>query len=132
MTPELTGIDHLHVYVRDRDAAAQWYDTVMGLKTVDEFRLWATKQGPLTVADENNNVHLALFERPNLTGTSVIAFSASGPQFMAWKEHLTSHDLELRVTDHRIMYSLYFSDPDENLHEITTGDYDYVKQALQS
>ena len=130
MIPTLRGFDHIHVYVANRDEAADWYGSVMGLKPVEKFSLWATKEGPLTLQDAGHNVHLALFERPKLTGTSAIAFAASGPEFLAWKNHLENHSLKLRVSDHQIMYSLYFKDPDENLHEITTGDYDYVKKEL--
>ena len=70
MIPTLSGFDHIHVYVAHRDSAADWYESVMGLKPVEEFSLWATKDGPLTIQDANHTVHLALFERPQLTGMS--------------------------------------------------------------
>ncbi len=126
MIPKLDGIDHIHVYVRDWAAAEDWYGRVLGFQRVEKFMLWAVKNGPLTVEDPSGTVHLAFFEKVDPRGDSAIAFSATGEEFLAWKSHLENQGLELRVADHKLMWSLYFSDPDENLLEITTGDYDYV------
>jgi hypothetical protein len=93
---------------------------------------WAVKNGPLTIEDPGGKIHLALFERDDHPNTSAIAFGASGEDFLRWKAHLESHELELRVTDHKMAYSLYFSDPWGNLHEITTYERDYVVKYLAS
>ncbi len=130
MTPKLNGIDHVHVYVHSWAEAEEWYQTVMGFKRVDALMPWAVKNGPLTVEDPEGNVHLAFFERDDNPNTSAIAFGTSGEEFLAWKSHLEGHDLELRVTDHKMAYSLYFSDPWGNLHEITTYERDYVAEHL--
>ena len=130
MTPKLNGIDHVHVYVHSWAEAEKWYQTVMGFKRVDALMPWAVKNGPLTVEDPEGNVHLAFFERDDNPDTSAIAFGTSGEEFLAWKSHLEGHDLELRVTDHKMAYSLYFSDPWGNLHEITTYERDYVAEHL--
>ena len=130
MTPKLNGIDHVHVYVHSWAEAEEWYQTVMGFKRVDALMPWAVKNGPLTVEDPEGNVHLAFFERDDNPDTSAIAFGTSGDEFLAWKSHLEGHDLELRVTDHKMAYSLYFSDPWGNLHEITTYERDYVAEQL--
>ena len=130
MTPKLNGIDHVHVYVHSWAEAEEWYQTVMGFKRVDALMPWAVKNGPLTVEDPEGNVHLAFFERDDNPNTSAIAFGTSGEEFLAWKSHLEGHDLELRVTDHKMAYSLYFSDPWGNLHEITTYERDFVAEHL--
>ena len=126
MIPKLNGIDHIHVYVSDWTTAESWYQRVLGFKRVEKFMVWAVKNGPLTIEDPSGNVHLALFEHDNPPGDSAIAFGARGEEFINWKNHLGDQGLELRVADHQLMWSLYFKDPDENLLEITTGDYDYV------
>jgi catechol-2,3-dioxygenase len=130
MTPKLNGIDHVHIYIANWSDAEDWYETVLGFKRVDALMAWAVKNGPLTLENPEGNVHLALFERDSHAGTSAIAFGASGEEFLAWKEHLESHDLELRLANHKLAYSMYFSDPWGNLHEITTYEHDYVAEQL--
>ena len=130
MKPKLNGIDHVHVYVSNFDKAESWYREVMGFERVESLMSWAVEGGPLTVQDESGNIHLALFERPGTGGSSAIAFGTSGSEFLAWRTQLEDHGLTLRLTDHKLAYSLYFEDPDENLHEITTYDRDFVVSAL--
>lgn len=132
MIPKLTGIDHVHIYVHNWTDGEDWYQSVLGFKRVDALMAWAVKNGPLTIEDPGGNIHLALFERDDHPNTSALAFGASGEDFLSWKAHLESHELELRVTDHKMAYSLYFSDPWGNLHEITTYDRDYVVKYLAS
>jgi catechol 2,3-dioxygenase len=126
MTPTLSGIDHIHVYVANWEDAEKWYGTVLGLKRVEALMPWAVKGGPLTLENPEGNVHIALFERENHSGSTAIAFGASGEAFLVWKAHLENMGLELRITDHKLAYSLYFNDPDQNMHEITTYERDYV------
>ena len=130
MTPKLNGIDHVHIYVAKWGEAEDWYETVLGFKRVEALMAWAVKDGPLTLENPEGNIHLALFERDSLPDSSVIAFGASGEEFLAWKAHLEGHSLELRLTDHKLAYSLYFSDPWGNLHEITTNERDHVAKQL--
>ena len=130
MTPILSCIDHIHVYVDDRGEAEEWYRYVLGLTRVDALMIWAVDNGPLTVENTNGNIHLALFEQKGPANTSAIAFGASGEEFMAWKTHLESHGLVLRIADHKVAYSLYLSDPWGNNHEITTYEHDYVAKQL--
>ncbi len=128
MTPTLNGIDHVHVYVANWGEAEAWYESVLGFKRVEKFMVWAVKNGPLTLENPEGNIHLALFEREGHPDTSAIAFGATGEDFLAWKTRLEDSGLELRVTDHELAYSLYFSDPWGNLHEITTYEHDYVRE----
>lgn len=128
-TPVLRGIDHVHVYVKDRPAAVEWYGRVLGFQPVEAFMEWATDTGPLTLADPADGVHLALFISDH-SPTSTIAFGATGEEFLAWRTHLEAQGLELRIADHALAWSLYFYDPDGNYHEITTYDHAAVAAAL--
>ncbi len=130
MIPTLKGFDHIHVYVKSWDQAEEWYGRVMGFKRVEALMPWAVKGGPLTMEDPSGNVHVALFERDDRTGSSAIAFGATGEAFLEWKTHLEQHGLCLRVTDHKLAFSLYFNDPDHNMHEITTYEHEYVRERL--
>ena len=129
MIPKLTGIDHVHVYVKSREDAATWYQQVLGFKILDSFRVWAVEGGPLTIEDGSGKIHLALFKSDGNPQTT-IAFGASASEFLNWIEHLENHQLVLRITDHKLAYSLYFYDPDGNMHEITTYEHEQVRQTL--
>ncbi len=128
--PPLTGFDHIHLYVRNREAAARWYADVLGFEPVEALLSWAVKDGPLTLEDPGRTIHLALFDKPAHRGSTAIAFGADGEAFLAWKDHREGKGLPLRITDHRLAYSLYFADPDNNSHEITTYERDFVARRL--
>jgi len=128
--PQLNGIDHVHVYVRNWQDAEAWYGRVLGFKRMEKFMSWAVNGGPLTLEDESGTVHLALFEREGSPGHSTIAFNAGGTEFLAWKKHLEDQGLELRIADHRLAWSLYFNDPDNNMHEITSYEHDFIRGKL--
>ena len=130
MPPRLTGIDHVHVYVAEWELAENWYLDVLGFKRVEELVVWAVEGGPLTLESSEGNVHLALFEREGHKGSSALAFGSTGQEFLSWKTYLESKGLTLRIADHSLAFSLYFCDPDNNMHEITTYDHQLVREEL--
>ena len=127
--PSLKSIDHVHVYVASWAEAEPWYRDVLGFTRMPELESWAVGGGPLTLANENGKVHLALFES-DAPPASAIAFGASGEEFLAWKRHLEALEIELRVADHQLAWSMYFHDPFGNYHEITTYDCLTVSNTL--
>lgn len=131
MAPALKGFDHIHVYVAEWDRAEKWYADVLDFTRVEALMPWAVDGGPLTLEDRAGNVHLALFERDDHKGSTSIAFGSTGREFLAWKNHLEGKGLKLRVTDHKLAFSLYFYDLDDNMHEITTYDHELVREALK-
>lgn len=131
MLPQLDRFDHIHVFVSDRVKAEGWYANVMGLVRVPELEFWASDGGPLTIANENGTVRLALFEGPAQPCRSTIAFAVDADGFIAWHRHLRSalHG-PVRLEDHDVTWSLYFTDPDENPFEITSHEYDTLSPRL--
>jgi len=130
MTPKLSGVDHLHVNVGSWKEAEEWYASVLNFKRVEALMGWAVKNGPLTVKNPEGTIHLAFFETSKPARTDVIAFGATGKEFLHWKTHLENLGLTLRVTDHEMAFSIYFNDPWKNNHEITTYEHDYVRERL--
>jgi catechol-2,3-dioxygenase len=132
MPPELNGIDHIHLYVSDREEAAQWYKDVLGFTIIESLNLWAKDEsGPLTIEDPAGKIHLALFKKDHLTPSTAIAFNAKGKEFIEWKDYLEERGISVRCADHSIAWSLYFKDLCGNSHEITTYQYDYVSSRIQ-
>ena len=123
MTPDLSGIDHVHVFVRDRKLAERWYAEVLGLTRSPALEFWSTDGGPLTVQDSSNTVHIALFEREPLPNRATIALRTSATGLRTWLKHLQAAGLAVELEDHQVSFSIYFSDPDNNPFEITTYEY---------
>ena len=131
MPPSLDRVDHVHVYVTDREVSEQWYSDVLGLSRMPELESWASDGGPLTVANEAGTVHLALFERKAQPCRSTIAFGVTAVEFVAWREHLSARlEVPPKTEDHQLSWSLYFSDPDGNPYEVTTYEYSAVEQLV--
>jgi catechol-2,3-dioxygenase len=133
MTPTLKSIDHIHVFVANRDAARIWYEEVLGLTPIVDLEFWAKDGGPLTLSDAGGNVHIALFESVPIKCRSTIALGVSAAEFLAWKRHLSEKfKATVRAEDHEVSWSLYFNDPDGNPYEVTTYEYSAVAQALHT
>ena len=132
--PPLAGVDHVHVHVRDRAAAVDWYRDVLGLAPVPELRVWQTGGGPLTLSDAGGRVHVALFEgAPKPDNSSVVALGVDAAGFVQWREHLTRMLGRAPVfEDHDLSLSLYFRDPDGNPYEITTYEHARTRDALRT
>ena len=56
-------IDHVELFVPDRQAAAAWYESVLGLISVPEAVQWAKDpEGPLIISPGHGKTMLALFQ----------------------------------------------------------------------
>lgn len=129
--PALQRLDHVHVHVSDRAVAERWYGEVLGLERVAELEGWAVDGGPLTLADANGALHLALFERPSGENHATLALGVDAAGFVAWKRHLERVlGRTLAVEDHELSWSLYFSDPDGNPFELTCYEHAALAAAL--
>ena len=130
MAPVLDRIDHVHVYVADREASERWYESVLGFIRIPELAFWSPEGGPLTIGNPSGSVHIALFERPAEKCRSTVAFGASATEFLTWITYLQKVlDRPMQAVDHEVSWSLYFSDPDANPFEITS--YEYAALASQ-
>lgn len=129
MVPNLIAIDHIHVSVRNRALAEQWYKDILGFEPVTEFEIWASEKGPLTIGNAQGNIHLALFESETIQNT-VVAFSVTAENFFAWIEHLKDKEIAANIFDHDLSWSVYFKDPDGNPFEITTYEHSAVMKSM--
>jgi catechol-2,3-dioxygenase len=121
-------IDHVEVFVRDIDAAIRWYGEVLGLKEV-------VRWDPEPVMIGAGKTMLALFKaegegRPDPDDTAPhwhrTAWRTDAAGFEAAQDHLRNLSIPFRgPLDHRLSCSIYFTDPDGNLLEIT-----YYKKPL--
>ena len=128
--PTIDRIDHIHIYVPQREQAAAWFERVLGFTVDERLRVWADANGPLTIGDASGTIHLALFERSERTPSTAVAFGVDAENFLAWKRVLEREGLLDRCADHDLAWSLYFRDPYDNVYEITTYDHAAVAAAL--
>jgi catechol 2,3-dioxygenase-like lactoylglutathione lyase family enzyme len=135
----VTQIDHIHVHVANQREAAAWYQKVLGLEILPEHEDWAIGGGPLTISSDGGNTGIALFARNNAETRAVIAYRVDGTGFMEFLLRLSDLNLKGRndefvtendVFDHDHSYSIYFYDNDKNPIEITTYNYEFVKNQL--
>ena len=124
MNPELQNIDHIHVFVSDRQKALVWYNNILGLNPSEEMVV-LPESGPLMIRNNEGNINIALFKGKSKDNHAVIAFKISGEQFINCHNTI-NHSLteNLEVVDHDIQFSIYFEDPFGNPYEITSYDYD--------
>lgn len=130
-------LDHVELFVPDRDQAARWYERVLGLTVVREYAHWAADPaGPLMLSTPNAGTKLALFTgapqggRPT-AGFHLVAFRVSRAGFESFLDHVRDHPVfddqgretrELAVRDHGAARSVYFCDPYGHRLEVTTYD----------
>ena len=127
MKPKLKNIDHIHIFVTDRQEALKWYRTVLGLKPVKNLLFWA-KTGPLTIRNEERSIHIALFKGEPKENRSVVAFNTNGKEFINWHKKINDvADGNIEVVDHSVSFSIYFQDPYGNPYEITSYDYEILE-----
>ena len=126
MKPKLQNIDHIHVFVPDRQKALDWYSAILGFKPVNRLLFWA-KTGPLTIGNDEGSIHIALFEGEPDNNRSVIAFNATGEEFINCHNKINdSLPKNIEIVDHDIQFSIYFEDPYGNPYEITSYDYEIL------
>ena len=138
MPPQLEGIDHVEVFVRDLDTSVRWYADVLGLKECSRWdphpvmigtggtmlALFRQKQEPRASARADSHPDAAAAptdaELPITVGWHRVAWRTNQAGFEAAQQHLKACGVEFHgPIDHEKAWSIYFCDPDGNPLEIT-------------
>jgi catechol 2,3-dioxygenase-like lactoylglutathione lyase family enzyme len=119
---KVQGLDHVGLAVRDVKRSLVWYQDVLGLERMYEAA-WGNYPGVAGMGDTS----VAFFpydeEDPKWpVGLPLrhIAFRVDGANFEAAQVTLKEKEIHFEFQDHKIVHSIYFSDPDGNLIELTT------------
>ena len=125
----LEGIDHVALGVRDMERSAKWYIEVLGFERLYED-VW--NRVPIFIGKKNTGI--ALFPAdsdarlPSSRHRDIrmlhLAFRANRENFVAAQRELEKHGIKFEFQDHEISHSIYFSDPDGHILEITTYELD--------
>jgi catechol 2,3-dioxygenase-like lactoylglutathione lyase family enzyme len=137
-------LDHVHIRVPDRAAAAVWYREHLGFEPAEQFDFWATEVdgGPLQISADGGNTMLALFEAsefhpmtPQQTG---VAFSVDVETFIDFTRSLPGEITGPQggplgandMIDFDMCWAFDFTDPWGNLYELNCYDYERVRTEL--
>ena len=137
-------LDHVHIHVPDRDAAARWYAEHLGFEPVKKFDFWAKgfEGGPLQLSADGGQTMLALFEanegHPMIPQKTGVAFSLNAEDFMAFARALpgqivspTGEPLKIGdIVDFDLCWAYNMADPWGNQYELNCYDYERVKTEL--
>jgi catechol 2,3-dioxygenase-like lactoylglutathione lyase family enzyme len=140
----LGRLDHVHIRVPDRQAAARWYAEHLGFEPVERFAFWATgfEGGPLQISADGGKTMLALFEasegHPMITQQTGVAFSVDASAFIAFARSLpgeirgsSGRPLEIGdIVDLDMCWAYDLADPWGNRYELNCYEYERVKTEL--
>lgn len=140
---EVAALDHVHLYVADPNAAAQWYGRVLGLQVMPSSGDGTRgSKRPLYMATPKGQYCASIFVgKPPSDGDHTTAFRVPGRTFIAFGEALETINVAsrqgpqltaLEAADHGLAFSYYFADPDGNHLELTTYDHPKVRTWLQA
>lgn len=135
---QVLALDHVHLYVADPLAAAQWYGRVLGLKVMPSSGDGTQgSKRPLYMATPKGQYCASIFVgKPPSDGDHTTAFRVSGGVFIAFGDALETIGVAsrrgpllttLEADDHGLAFSYYFTDPDGNHLELTTYDHPKVR-----
>lgn len=133
---KVSALDHVHLYGKDPQAAAEWYGRVLGLQVhPSSARREPSRMVYLATA---RGQYCATFFKgsPPSDGDHTTAFRVPGSAFIAFAQALPDPEILGRdgqplepcsADDHGLAWSLYFQDPDGNHLELTTYDHQRVR-----
>lgn len=144
MSFRLGSLDHVHIRVPDRAAAAAWYAEHLGFEPVQDYRFWAEAfpGGPLQISADGGKTMLALFQatdsHPMLPQQTGVAFSVAAEVFVAFARSLPGaipgmSGAPLRaeeIIDFDLCFAYEFTDPWRNRFELNCYEHARVKAAL--
>ena len=137
-------LDHVHIRVPDRAAAAEWYSRHLGFEPVGKYEFWANgfEGGPLQISADGGETMLALFEasegHPMIPQQTDVAFSIDADVFVSFALGLpgeigspAGRPLQPDdIVDFDLCWAYDLVDPWGNQYELNCYDYDRVRADL--
>lgn len=143
-TFRLGSLNHVHLVVADRAAAARWYCERLGFQPIAAYASWAQVDGgPLHLSADGGRSGIALFQasegHPAKTLELGVAFAVDAAQFIRFAQDLTVCPLRNlaggvliadAVVDFDHCYAYNFLDPWDNRLELDCYDTQSVRAKL--
>ncbi|MGI9541685.1 MAG: VOC family protein [Cyclobacteriaceae bacterium] len=120
---KINGLDHIALRVPDPEATAQWYEKALGLRRYQHKKIW----GPYPIMMLAGKSGLALFpattDQPDSKhkgpGMFHFAFNVDLVELSKVQHQLEQFGLKVTFEDHHYFHSIYFSDPNGLIVELT-------------
>ena len=120
---KINGLDHIALMVSDPEFSAEWYVKTLGLKRYHFENEWE----PYPILVLGGTSGLALFPsqsgqpytKNQMTGLSHFAFKIDIADLDGAKHRLEKMGIKVSFEDHKYFHSIYFSDPDAYIVELT-------------
>jgi catechol 2,3-dioxygenase-like lactoylglutathione lyase family enzyme len=140
---KMGSLNHVHLAVPDKVEAAKWFEK-LGFEVVKGQEMWSDNpMQPTNISADGGHTALALFNDnyPHAKSeiSKAIAFTVKWDQFLNFvsllDEDVIADFSGERVTpssvyDHLICFSYYFSTPYGYQFELTSYDYEIIKEKL--
>jgi catechol-2,3-dioxygenase len=120
---ELRRLDHVSLNVSDRPRSIAWYRDVLGLEQSGSPRRddWPVFMGDFGACVALFQAQVESPDRaPESSGLRHVAFMVGRDDLANARERLREHGVDFRFEDHGNAHSVYFSDPDGNVIELTS------------
>ena len=138
----LGRLDHVHLRVPDRAAAADWYAANLGFEPVEAYRFWSegVDGGPLQLSADGGATSIALFQASAAQPVvpQNVAFSLDAESFVAFARSLPGaicgpDGAALRredVRDFDLCWAFDLADPWGHQYELNCFDHEAVRAEL--
>ena len=121
-TFHLDRLDHVSLNVGDRPASIAWYRDVLGLEQRNEPRQddWPVFMGEFGSCIALFQAAVVVRARQGVDRSAPRRLHGRQDDLERAQEHLVAHGVEFRAEDHGNALSVYLTDPDGNVVELTT------------
>ena len=119
---KINFLDHVAIRVSDMERSVKWYQDVLGLNQFNDQKNW----GDFPHIMLAGNTGIALFPKKEeddlsyVSGRMHIAFNVDRGDFQAFQHSFEQKGLEFSFENHHHFHSIYFTDPDGYIIELTT------------
>jgi catechol 2,3-dioxygenase-like lactoylglutathione lyase family enzyme len=119
---KVQGLDHVGLAVKDVQKSVEWYQELFRLERLYED-VWGNFPGVVGIG--NTSVAFFSTDHPHVklpVGLPIhhLAFRVDQANFNSAQETLQQKGIAFEIQDHKIVFSIYFYDPDGHLIELMT------------
>lgn len=131
------ALQHIHLIAPDKFELAKWYQDYLGFEVLGDIEEMGEKGGPIFISSDGGKTALSIFNDPgtidNIKTICIPAFGLDPNDFIELFHRVSKEEeSEVKIFDHYLFISFYFSDPCGTRIEINCMDVEALKKQLGS